>query len=164
MLIQERIGVLGSFELRGRIVDVLDLEWYETGKRIMRKRTLSGREVSMRFMSERPALTEGDVLYADIDLVVVVSIVPCEVMVIRMGDLHTVASVCYEIGNRHLPLYYEGEELLAPFEEPLYRWLVTGGYEVSRDVRKLLHPLRSSVAGHVHADGGLLSRILKFRE
>jgi urease accessory protein len=164
MLIKERIGVLESFELRGRAVDVLDLEWYETGKRIMRKRTRSGREVAMRFMSERPELTEGDVLYADIDLVVVVSIVPCEVMVIRMGDLHAVAAVCYEIGNRHLPLYYEGEELLAPYEEPLYRWLVAGGYEVSRGVRKLLRPLRSTVSGHVHAEGGLLSRILKIRE
>jgi len=164
MLIKERIGVLGSFELRGRVVDVLELEWYETGKRIMRKRTRSGREVAMRFMSERPALKEGDVLYADMDLVIVVSILPCEVMAIRMGDLHAVASVCYEIGNRHLPLYYEGEELLAPYEEPLYRWLVAGGYEVSRDVRKLVSPLRSTVAGHVHAEGGLLSRILKIRE
>jgi len=164
MLIKERIGVLGSFELRGRVVDVLELEWYETEKRIMRKRTQSGREVAMRFMSERPALKEGDVLYADMDLVIVVSILPCEVMAIRMGDLHAVASVCYEIGNRHLPLYYEGEELLAPYEEPLYRWLVAGGYEVSRDVRKLVSPLRSTVAGHVHAEGGLLSRILKIRE
>ncbi|MDO6431909.1 urease accessory protein UreE [Flavitalea sp. BT771] len=164
MLIKERIGVLASFELRGRVVDVLDLEWYETGKRIMRKRTRSGREVAMRFMNERPELTEGDVLYADMDLVVVVSIVPCAVMVIRMGSLYGVAAVCYEIGNRHLPLYYEGDELLAPYEEPLYRWLVAGGHGVSRDERKLLRPLRSTVAGHVHAEGGLLSRILKVRE
>ena len=164
MLVKERIGNLGFFELRGRVVDVLELEWYETGKRIMRKRTRTGKEIAMRFLKENLELTEGDVLYADIDLVVVVSIVPCEVMVIRMGDLHAVASLCYEIGNRHLPLYYEGEELLAPYEEPLYRWLLAGGYEVSRDVRKLLCPLRSTVAGHVHAEGGLLSRILKIRE
>jgi urease accessory protein len=82
-------------------------------------------------------------------------------MVIRMGDLHTVASVCYEIGNRHLPLYYEGEELLAPYEEPMYRWLVAGGYEVSRDQRKLLCPLGPTVTGHAHAGGGLLSKILR---
>jgi urease accessory protein len=161
MLITERIGNARSFELRGRAVDVLDLEWYETGKRIMRKRTRTGKEIAMRFLKENPGLTEGDVLYADSDVVVVVSIVPCEVIVIRMGDLHTVASVCYEIGNRHLPLYYEGEALLAPYEEPLYRWLLAGGYEVAKDERKLLCPLGPTVTGHAHAGGGLLSKILR---
>jgi len=161
MLIQEKIGQMGSFEVRGRLVDMLELEWYETGKRIMRKHTRGGKEVALRFLKENPGLTEGDVLYADELMVVAVEIIPCEVMVIRMASLQTVASVCYEIGNRHLPLFFQEGNLLAPFEEPLYRWLVAGGYDVSREEKKLLCPLRSTVAGHVHSSGGLLSKILR---
>jgi len=161
MLIQEKAGRIESFERRGRLIDVLDLEWYETGKRIMRKQTRTGREVAMRFLRESPSLMEGDVLYADECTMIVVEIIPCEVLVIPMGSVKAVASVCYETGNRHLPLFCEGDELLMPFDEPLYRWLEAGGFGVVQDRRKLLFPLRSTVAGHVHAGGGLLSKILR---
>jgi urease accessory protein len=115
----------------------------------------------MRFLKEGLVLMEGDVLYADGSTVIVVEVIPCEVMVIRMKAVQAVAAVCYEIGNRHLPLFYEGDELLAPFDELLYRWLEAGGFEVVPDRRKLLFPLRSTVAGHVHGGSGLLSKILR---
>jgi urease accessory protein len=166
MLIQEKIGRMGSFAIEGRMIDALRLEWYETGKRVMRKHSVGGREVALRFLNESPALMEGDVLYADEDVVIVVEIIPCDVMVIPMGSLPAVAAVCYEIGNRHLPLFIEEGVLLAPFEEPLYRWLGASGYEVSKEERKLLYPLRSTVAGHEHSgsgagSGSLFSRILQ---
>jgi urease accessory protein len=160
MLIQEKIGRVGSFAIGGRMIDALRLEWYETGKRVMRKQTSGGRDVALRFLNESPALMEGDVLYADEDVVIVVEIIPCAVVVIRMGSLAAVASICYEIGNRHLPLFIEGDVLLAPLEEPLYRWLVGSGFDVGREERKLLYPLRSTVAGHEHG-GSLFSRILQ---
>jgi urease accessory protein len=148
MLIREKIGKLGSFAIDGRVIDRLRLEWYETDKRVMRKFTQDGREVALKFLRENPALAEGDVLYADPAVVVVVEILACDAMVIRMGSPAAVASVCYEIGNRHLPLFMEEGVLLAPFEEPLFRWLTASGYEVSREERKLLYPLRSTVVGH----------------
>lgn len=162
MLIQEKIGRAENFLLEGRVIDVLPVEWYETGKRIMRKVTRGGREVSLRFLREGPSLSEGDVLFADEGVVIVVEVVPCMAMVIRMASLSMVASVCYEIGNRHLPLFIEEGILLAPFDEPLYRWLAAGGFEVIQEERKLLYPLRSTVAGHVHdGSGSLFSKILQ---
>jgi urease accessory protein len=166
MLIQEKIGRIGSFAIEGRMIDALRLEWYETGKRVMRKQTSGRREVALRFLNESPALMEGDVLYEDEEVVIVVEIVPCDVMVIPMGSLAAVAAICYEIGNRHLPLFIEEGVLLAPFEEPLYRWLGASGFEVSKEERKLLYPLRSTVAGHEYAgsgagSGSLFSRILQ---
>jgi len=160
MLIQEKIGRIGSFAIGGRGIDALRLEWYETGKRVMRKQSAGGREVALRFLNESPALMEGDLLYADEEVVIVVEIIPCAVVVIPMVSLAAVAAVCYEIGNRHLPLFIDEGVLLAPFEEPLYRWLGASGYMVSREDRKLLYPLRSTVAGHEHS-GSLFSRILQ---
>jgi urease accessory protein len=159
MLIQEKIGRLASFNVEGRRIDLLEVEWYETGKRIMRKHTRGGLEVSLRFLRESPALAEGDVLYADERVVVAVEIIPCAVLVIPMESVSVVASVCYEIGNRHLPLYIEEGVLLAPFEEPLYRWLLASGYAVGKEERKLLYPLRSTVAAH--GSGSLFSKILQ---
>ena len=150
MLIQEKIGRLASFTVEGRRIDPLEVEWYETGKRIMRKHTRGGLEVSLRFLRESPALAEGDVLYADERVVVMVEIMPCAVLVIPMESVSVVAAVCYETGNRHLPLYIEEGVLLAPFDEPLYRWLLSGGYAVSKQERKLLYPLRSTVVAHRH--------------
>lgn len=163
MLIQEKIGNIAALAVNGRAIDYLQVEWYETGKRIMRKHTRDGRDVTLRFLKESPSLTEGDVLYADERLIIVVGILACAVMVIRMDSLEAVASACYEIGNRHLPLYIDDGILLAPFEEPLYRWLTASGYAVTREERKLLYPLQSTVAGHAHTGSGdsLFSKILQ---
>lgn len=163
MLIQEKIGNLSSFLVDNRIIDPLPIEWYETGKRIMRKQTRGGRELALRFLRESPALAEGDVLHADSETVIVVELLVCEVITIRMTNLETVAAACYEIGNRHLPLYIDGDSLLAPFEEPLYRWLLASGFEVEKAERKLLYPLRSTVAGHAHTNTGssLFSKIMQ---
>ena len=150
MLIQEKIGRIASFTVEGRRIDPLEVEWYETGKRIMRKHTRGGLEVSLRFLRESPELAEGDVLYADGWVVVVVEIMPCAVLVIPMESVFVVAAVCYETGNRHLPLYMEEGVLLAPFDEPLYRWLLRREYAVSKQERKLLYPLRSTAETHRH--------------
>ncbi len=45
--------------------------------------------------------------------------------------------LCYEIGNRHLPLFYEGDDLLVPYEVPLYNLLQATGYELKVEERKL---------------------------
>ncbi|HWK03941.1 MAG TPA: urease accessory protein UreE [Puia sp.] len=163
MLIQEKLGTIQSFAVGDRVVDPVGVEWHETGKRILRKTTGGGREIVLKFLRESPALAEGDVLYEDGACVVVVEIMPCSVLVIRAASFHAVASVCYEIGNKHLPLYYEEAELLAPYEAPLFRMLVAGGYDVRQEERKLLYPLKTTVAAHAHAGGGgtLFSKILQ---
>lgn len=166
MLIQEKIGHISSYAAAGRRLDMLPIEWYETRKKIMRRQTREGRELSLKFLQENPALADGDVLYADDRLVVAVEILACETLVIRMTAPRQTAAACYEIGNRHLPLFLDADDLLVPAEEPLFRWLSANGYDVRRETRKLLHPLRSTIAAHAHPDasrggGSLFSRIMQ---
>jgi len=172
MIIQEKIGNLADLaasNLAGpakgnRTIDRFPVEWYETAKRILRKPTRAGRELALRFLKESPALTEGDILYIDDKLLIAVEILPCDAMTIKMSTPETIAAACYEIGNRHLPLFIEKDELLAPFEEPLFRWLMANNYNPSREERKLIHPLRSTVAAHAHGGAtgsSLFSRILQ---
>lgn len=161
MLIQEKIGSLAHFDAGDRNIDYLPIEWYETGKRILRKPTRAGRDMALRFLKESPALADGDILYADDQTVIAVEILPCDAMTIKMTTPSAIAAACYEIGNRHLPLFLEENELLAPFEDPLFRWLTANGYNPTRQERKLLHALRSTIIAHDHGGPSLFSKILQ---
>jgi len=163
MLIQEKIGHIASFPAGDREIDLLELEWFETGKRILRRRTVAGRDISLKFLRERPALTQGDILYAGEKEIIVVGILPCASIAIYPSSAYEIASVCYEIGNKHLPLFMEGEALLVPYEAPLFRQLQAQGYDVRKEDRKLLTSLQTTVAAHAHGGGrdGLLTKILQ---
>src|SRR5581483_247032 len=130
MLIQQKTGTLYSIQTNNRAIDWLRLEWHETSKRILRKRTQAGRDLALKFLKEDPALTQGDVLYEDVSTIIAVDIIPSDVLVIKPVSLFEMASVCYEIGNKHLPLFFEKDELLVPFEMPLYRLLLAQGYAI----------------------------------
>ena len=159
MLIQQKIRNFGN-EPAPASTDWLPLEWYETRKRILHRKTLGGRELSLRFLQENPELTEGDVLFENSELLIAVTVIPCPCMIIRPDDILTAAAVCYEIGNRHLPLFYEDNELLVPYDKPLMQLLLAQGYQVSSADRKLLHPLKTTVTPHGE-NSSLFSKIMK---
>ena len=162
MLIKEKIGNLSSFNAAGRVVDKLFLEWYECSKRILHKRTESGKEVTIKFLKEAQNLTPGDVLFADDDCLIVVDILTCEAIVLKPASMYEMAFVCYEIGNKHLPLFYEDDSLLIPFDAPTHRMLKASGFDVAIENRKLLNGLRTTVSPHGHTGGeSLFSKILK---
>lgn len=164
MLIKEKLGNLAAINDRGRAIDRLPLEWYETGKRILHKKTGSGKELTLKFLAGPPNLQQDDVLYEDAACLIVVEILSCEAIVLKPAGLYAMAYACYEIGNKHLPLYFENDTLLIPYEAPLYRMLQAAGFEPQREKRKLLHPLRTTVLPHAHPGDrkeSLFSKILK---
>lgn len=162
MLIQQKLGNIHSDNINNKTIDYVAFEWFETNKRIQIKKSVAGREVTLKFMSENPCLTEGDILFEEEDYIIVVDILPCECMVISPFNMFDTASVCYEIGNKHLPLFIENNDLLVPYEKPLFTMLTAQGYSIKLEQRKLLTPLRTSVSPHAHNGGdSLFSRIMK---
>ena len=163
MLIQQKLGHIDTIVPGNRTIDWLPLEWYETSKRILRKRTRSGREVALKFLAENPQLTQGDVLYEDTQTLIVVEVMPCDVLVIQPASMFDMASVCYEIGNKHLPLFFDNDTVLTPFDAPLFRLLTASGYAVTQQQSKLVQPLKTTVSPHSPDNNGesLFSKILK---
>ncbi|MEO5891274.1 MAG: urease accessory protein UreE [Ferruginibacter sp.] len=162
MVIKEKIGNINFFAINNRKIDSLLLEWYETNKRILHKKTISGIAVVMKFLNESQQLTEGDVIYEDDFNIIAIEIKECDAMVIRPRTMFEMASVCYEIGNKHIPVFYEGNEILVAFESPLFKLLTLAGYDVSRSTRKLINPLKTSVSPHTHnGQINLFSKIMK---
>lgn len=163
MLIKEKLGNLTSFDVGARSIDRVAIEWYEASKRILHKRSQSGREVIIKFLNESQNLTDDDILWYDETLAIVVDIQPCEAICIKPASIHVIAAVCYEIGNKHLPLFYYNEELLAPFEAPLFKMLTAAGYQPKREYRKLLKQLKTTVSPHGNTESkqGLFTKILQ---
>jgi urease accessory protein len=162
MLIQQKTGNINAIDINNRVIDWLPLEWHEAGKRILRRRTRSGHDIALKFLNKAPALTQGDVLYESDTLIIAVEIMPCDVLIIQPANAFEMASVCYEIGNKHLPLFFDKDELLVPFEMPLFRLLSAQGYIIKQDKRKLLYPLKTTVAPHTHSNSSLFSKIIQF--
>ncbi len=162
MLFQKKIGHINSFQINNRKIDYWELEWHECQKRIIRKRTKAGMEISFKSLNENPVFTEGDVIFENEDIVVAVTVVTSEVIVIKPKSFFETASICYEIGNKHVPLFYQNEELMLPFEKPLFEHLKAQGYDICKMERKLLSPLRTSVSSHHHSNGeSLFNKIMK---
>ncbi|MBB6501063.1 urease accessory protein UreE [Pedobacter cryoconitis] len=162
MIIQEIIGNKNSYPIEGLEIDLLELEWYETTRRIQRKKTAAGMEIAIRFVREGQRLRQDDILYLDHSKVVLVDIKPCEAIVISPATLLEMGTVCYEIGNKHMPLFIQDNQVMMPFEMPMFRWLEASGYQPEKQLVKLFHLLKSNVEPHGHGREGtsLFTKIL----
>ncbi len=160
MPVTEKIGHLDTFPLLERKIDYLVLEWFETNKRILHKKTIGGKDISMKFLQDNPQFTIGDIVFADDTSIVVIDIREVEVIVVKPLDMQEMAAICYEIGNKHLPLFYQEEEILVAFEKPLFNFLQAAGYTVEKGMRKLTSPLKTTVEPHANSSS-LFNRIMK---
>ncbi|MCR4029623.1 MULTISPECIES: urease accessory protein UreE [Flavobacterium] len=160
MIIQQIIGNTKIHSIEGLEIDLLEIEWFETTKRIQRKRTNSGIEIAIKFIQEGQRLNQDDILYQDEKKAIVVNIKPCEAIVMIPSSLLEMGTICYEIGNKHLPLFIQNDQIMMPFEMPMFRWLEASGYKPQKQEIKLLHLLKSNVAPHGHGNSSLFTKIL----
>ena len=160
MIVEQIIGNTATHNIAELQVDLLELEWFETTKRIQRKRTNSGMEIAVKFVREGQRLSQNDILYQDAQKVVVVTIKPCEAIVMTPKSLLEMGTICYEIGNKHLPLFIQNDQIMMPFEMPMFRWLEASGYLPEKQDVQLLHLLKSNVAPHGHGSTSLFTKIL----
>ena len=114
MICEKILGKLTDGEFSGKKVDYVDIHWDEAFKKLHRKTSQGGTELGIRL--DDSVLTRGlnqdDVLAVEGDTVYAVNIPPCEVIVVTVDEHHPhmVAKVCYEIGNRHAPLFWGAKE------------------------------------------------------
>ena len=160
MIIKEIIGNTASLPLSDREIDYLYLEWFETNKRIIRKETAAGQEVAIKLWREGLRLQEGDILFKSETAAIVVAIIPCEAIVIVPQSLLQMGTICYEIGNKHLPLFIQDNEVLVAYEAPLFRLLSAADYQPQIQKRKLVNMLKANVSPHEHAQESKSSETL----
>ncbi|MBD8490633.1 urease accessory protein UreE [Echinicola sp. CAU 1574] len=162
MICKQVLGNLSSYPIDNKKVEELKLEWFEAPKRILRKTTDTGTEVAIKFLREGSRLLEGDILFEDETKLIVVSISPCDAIEITPRSMYEMGTICYEIGNKHLPLFIQDDKVLVPYEKPLERLLIATGYQVTKTHCKLLNMLKANVDhSHGKQGGSLFSKILE---
>ncbi|RXM39452.1 urease accessory protein UreE [Chryseobacterium sp. CH21] len=162
MIINQIIGNLAENPSE-KTIDYLDLEWFETTKRIQRKKTRQGIDVAIKFLREGQRLREGDILFEDVEKIIAVNVLETEAIVMSPASLLEMGTVCYEIGNKHIPLFIQEDKVLLPFEMPMFRWLEVSGFNPEKQSVKLLNLLKSNVEPHGHGSLGstIFTKILK---
>jgi urease accessory protein len=144
MLITEKIGNINFFNANNRKIDYVVLEWHETNKRILHKKTIGGLDVIMKFVNENPALSEGDIIYEDDFKVIAIELKDCETIVLRPKSMLEMGRICNEIGESHQQAFYQSDEILIAYEESLFRSFSAAGYDIGLEKRKLITPLLKS--------------------
>ena len=144
MLVTEKIGNTNFFNINNRKIDYVILEWHETNKRILHKKTIAGLDVVMEFVKENPALSEGDIIYEDDFNVIAIELKDCDTIVLRPKSMLEMGRICNEIGESGQQVFYQSDEILIAFEDSLFRSLLAAGYDMSVENRKLVTPLLKS--------------------
>ncbi|SDE32036.1 urease accessory protein UreE [Sporomusa acidovorans] len=123
MIVEKIIGTLSDSDYKNITVDYVDFAWYEAFKRLHRKVSRAGRELALRFDDSIlvKGLKQDDVLAVETNTVVAVNLLPCSVLVITVKGHHEMAKACYEIGNKHAPLFYgeNHDELITPYDKTI---------------------------------------------
>jgi urease accessory protein len=125
MICEKILGKLTDDEFAGKEVDYVDFQWDEAFKKLHRKTSRGGVDVGINL--DDAVLTRGllqdDVLAVEGDTVIAVNVEEAEAIkiMVEKGNLSTIAKVCYEIGNRHAPLFRGEDEFtfLTPFNGPM---------------------------------------------
>tara|TARA_Y100001936_G_scaffold253666_1_gene319896 strand:- start:11597 stop:12127 length:531 start_codon:yes stop_codon:yes gene_type:complete len=151
MIIKEILGNKSNIDLTNLEIDILELEWFETSKRIQSRTTVNGITVSIKFLREGQYLSQGDILFKNDKKAITVNIKECEAIVVSPTSLLEMGTICYEIGNKHAPLFIQNNQILIPFEEPIFKWLNASGYHPLKENRQLKNMLRSTQGSHGHS-------------
>ena len=157
MLCEKILGRADQTDLSGRQLAYVNIEWFEAFKKIHKKVTDKGEEVGIRLDDTvlSRGLYEGDILYLDKERALVVHTPKCMVIRVKVDENHPhmAAKVCYEIGNRHAPLFYGEEEntFITPYNEPMYLMLEKlHGVTATKEIQRLDFDRRISAAVHNH--------------
>ncbi|HMR85791.1 MAG TPA: urease accessory protein UreE [Niabella sp.] len=146
MIIVEQ--VLESPDIENKRKDIFEIEWYETTKTIIRRTTKSGVEIAIRKNSRAP-LSDGDILWTDDNTYIELIIKPCECIVFKPQSLKEMGIICFEIGNKHIPIYIDdNNQVSVAYESPLYTLLERAGYQPRIEEKKLLRTHMLRVHGH----------------
>lgn len=134
MVVEKILGNITDYPVGNRVVEEVQLEWFELEKRRMRKTLASGEEIGICI-----GLHEGDVLYADDTRVIIVAVIPCELTVIEVTSMVEMGRLCFELGNRHLSLAIEESKVTVPYDEPTFHYLDQMGFSIEKVEGRFSH-------------------------
>lgn len=156
MICEKVLGNLKDEPYKNRTVEYVDIDWHDAYTKIHKKVTKEGTEVGIRLDNSvlSHGLKQGDVLYADDDKVIAVNIPACEAIVatVEPHHDHSIAKLCYEVGNRHATLFWgqDDHSFITPYNEPMLQML-NKIHGVSAKVETLTFDFEKAISSSINA-------------
>lgn len=147
MIITKIAGNLKDYSSSNKNIDWVELEWEELNKRILRKQTEGGKDVSISLESSGH-LHYGDVLYEDEDTLIAIRTKLEKVYVITPKTMREMGKMAFEIGNRHTPCIIEDNEILVRYDHTLEKLMDEVGVIYEQSERRFKEPFKYK--GHQH--------------
>ena len=150
MIVEEvvtNIHKLSQEEIEKRHQEKVHLESSDLLKRIQRVKTDHDRELGIRLKNPID-LEAGDILYMDEDNMIVIDVFSDDVLVLRPKDIHEMGTIAHQLGNRHLPAQFEGDEMIVQYDYLVEELLKQQGVSYTREERKMQEAFRH--IGHSH--------------
>lgn len=115
MIIEKIIGNIETAETLAPHRERVYMESADLVKRIQRVTTDHGKELGIR-LKEAKDLQNGDILYQDEKNMIVISVLADDLLVISPTSLQQMGEIAHQLGNRHLPAQFEGDEMLVQYD------------------------------------------------
>jgi urease accessory protein len=147
-MLAEPLGNLADFPIGARRLERVAVRSDELARRIVRFATSAG-DVGLRFDGER-RLRDGDVVFADGQVVVAAAVIPDDVLVMRPASVAAAIDLAHALGNRHLPVLREGDVIVVRFDPLLEALAEQHGVLVTRESRIVTRPFLHAHAPHRH--------------
>lgn len=141
------IEQLSQEELKKRHKEKVYLESDHLVKRIFRITTDHGREIGVR-LKEPKDLLAGDVLYMDEGNMIIIDVLSDDLIIIQPRSIYEMGKIAHQLGNRHLPAQFEGEEMLVQYDYLVEELLKELEIPYLREERKVKQAFRH--IGHSH--------------
>ena len=147
MIIEKVLGNVSTIEKRTPHVERVYLESDLLVKRIQRVITDHGREIGIR-LKDNKELVDGDILHMDEKNMIVISVKEDDVLVIMPTSIGQMGDIAHQLGNRHLPAQFEGDEMLVQYDYLVEELLKQVKVPYKRENRKVGQAFRH--IGHSH--------------
>ena len=138
---------MDEHEIKSRHIEKVYLESAYLVKRIQRVTTDHGNELGIRLREARE-LVAGDVLFMDDKNLIVVDVVSDDLIIITPRSIEEMGNIAHQLGNRHLPAQFEGNEMLVQYDYLVEELLQGLGIPYRRENRKVKKAFRH--IGHSH--------------
>jgi len=129
----------------GKIIETVSFEWFEMNNKILKKVSSKGTEIGLRLSQP---LFDGALLYEDNERIICLELLPCEITRVHIHGIKEMGRVCFELGNRHLPLSIAEDSVSTPYDKPTFEYLEKFGFHCERVTEKFTPEI--IVHGHHH--------------
>lgn len=141
------IDEMDKSEIDKRHIEKVYLESAYLVKRIQRVKTDHGNELGIR-LNEARDLLAGDVLFMDDKNMIVVDVLSDDLIVISPRSIEEMGNIAHQLGNRHLPAQFDGNDMLVQYDYLVVELLKELEIPFRREDRKVKKAFRH--IGHSH--------------